>query len=430
MPYGTHVRVRLRLKSWFYCAQNIARTPNAYIYYWCLGVTLLWRMSLELINQVLVPIMTPGPENTIGAVAMKAGEHGLSRWLTNWDGAWYETISQHGYVIVNHFRSYESIVFFPLFPYLVRWFSEATHISTGRIGLTINIFFTSLLAFFVFQFTKLIGEQRREGIGDSIGKLAVVLLLLSPSAFFFAAYYAEALLVLLVTSSLYFAYKDKFLIAAILAGLATATKSIGCILVPSLLIFYWWRYGGDGFLAMVKRKWTEIVAIAGLGLSGILAYMLYLWMRFGDPLVFIKTEKYWNRNVTGFFLKNIWQIWYEKIFSTHYFAPSSNYLYSLYLMVIPPAIVIFAIYLVARHRWQYAWLAVMCVLGILVPLSTGTLLSLNRYMLVLTPAISYVCVYIYPQSIWTKRLVITVAYFSAVTMFIFTAAFLSFRFAG
>lgn len=413
-------------------ARVIVCSPGAHLYYWCLGVTLLWRLGLELINQAIVPLMTPGPGDTAGVAALRAGRHGLSRWLDSWDGAWYGTISQHGYVIVNHFKSYESIVFFPLFPYTVRWLSELTHIPYKAIGLVINVLLTSLLVFFLVRFTQLLqkekgGKYTEENVA---GKLAVIFLLLSPSAFFFAAYYAEALLVLLMTASLYFGYRDKFILAALLAGLSTATKSIGLIMLPTLLVMYLSKHYQEGWVQVIKRHWAKIGAIGTLSVSGLVAYMVYLWARFGDPLVFIKTEKYWNRNVTGFFLGNIWHVWYEKLFSPHYFAPMSNYLYSLFLMAIPLVVLFAIVYVAIRHRMQYAWLATMAFFGLLMPLSTGLLISLNRYVLVLTPLISYVCVYIYPQSSWTRRIFWGTVYLSGATLFIFTAAFLSFRFAG
>ena len=360
---------------------------DARIYYWCLSITLLWRLGLEVINQTIIPLMTPGPGIQVPGTVLAPGvRSGLLRWASAWDAAWYTTITQHGYVIVNHFKSYESIAFFPLFPYTVRVISSFVPLPYRAVGLALNVLFTSLAVYFLYQLTKLMAQEAGlKSQATKLSKVSVALLLLNPSVFFFAAYYADALLVMLVTASIYYGYKNTFIVAACCAGLATATKSIGLVLLPTLLILYWIR-SGENLGGLLRKHLPKLVAMGVLSVGGLLTYMAYLWMRFGDPLIFLKIEKYWNRNVSGFFLNNIWGIWYSKIFNIHYFGSISDYMYSLFIMAIPVAILVFAIYVIIRHQLRFSWLAVMCVTTLLLPISTGLLLSLNRYVLLLTPA--------------------------------------------
>lgn len=404
--------------------------PGTQLYAWCLGITVLWRLGLEVLNQAVVPNMSVGPGGH-GLQVLHPGIAGLARWIDAWDGAWYRTITQHGYVIEHHFRSYESVAFFPLFPYLVRWTMLVTHLPYQLIGLGLNVLLTSLLVLVIYKLTHLLAVEHkvRKGMAETISRLAAVFVLINPSAFFFVAYYADALLVLLVAAAVYAAYREKYWLAGLLAGLATAAKSIGVVGMPVILLIYAARHKNQ-LLKAVRRDWLKLAGVCVLAFNGLIAYMFYLWVRFGDPLVFIKVEKYWNRNVSGFFLNSIWGIWYEKTFNPVYFKPMSNYLYELFLMSIPIAVVAFAVYLVVRHRLEYAWLAALSVLAVLIPMSTGTLQSLNRYVLLLTPALAYLFVHVYARWPVARKFFAVAGYMSGVGLVVFVLIFLSYRFAG
>lgn len=408
--------------------QDALRSDNALLLYKCTGLVALWRIGLEIVNQTIVPLMTLGPATTDPS-ALRSGAHGFLRWINAWDAAWYSDITRHGYVIVHNFQGYESVAFFPLFPYVVRWLWELTHIPYQIIGLALNLVATSVLAFLVYKLTHLIAKEEKSKNASQLGYLAVILLLLNPSAFFFAAYYADAMLTCLLVGSVYAAYKDKYLLAALLAGLSTAAKSIGVVAMPVLFLIFLARHKGS-IIELIRRYWVKIAALAVVSVSGLLVYISFLWVRFGHPLGFIQVEKYWSRDVNGFFLSQIWQIWYAKLLHPLYYRPVSNYAYDVFLMLIPIAVTFFSVYILVKHRLKYAWLAVLGMLTILIPMSTGTLLSLNRYILLLTPALAYVAVYWFDRSQQMRKVIYIGAYFSSVALVVFTLVFLSFRFAG
>jgi hypothetical protein len=83
--------------------------------------------------------------------------------------------------------------------------------------------------------------------------------------------------------------RKDLLLACVLAALASATRNVGVFLIVPL--FVEWikeldRYGWRGaYLALVP--------------GGLVAYMGYLWARFGDPLLFYTAQEYWNRRHTG-----------------------------------------------------------------------------------------------------------------------------------
>lgn len=402
---------------------------DAGIFKWCLLIVLLWRLALEVINQTIVPLMTPGPDD-VNVAPLHAGVQGLWRWAQNWDGSWYLAITQHGYVITDNFKTYESIAFFPLFPFMIHYLSDVTFINYKILGLILNLLITSFILFFTYKLTTLLASNNKIRDPDLLGKLAATFVIINPASFFFAAYYADALLVLLATSSIYFAHKNQFLVATILAGLATATKSIGVALFPTILIIMINKHYQNRTLNKMKT-WIKLGALSLISVSGILSYMLYQQIKYKDAFKFIEVEKFWNRNVSGFFLTNLWNGWYSKLFNYSYYHPLGNYLYSLYLMFIPVAILSFCIYLYIRYKFRYLWLIVFSLICILLPLSTGTLLSLNRYVLILCPIICYIFVNVYePGGEKRRQVILILGFLSFISLIVFTAIFLSFRFAG
>src|SRR5918997_659335 len=79
------------------------------------------------------------------------------------------------------------------------------------------------------------------------------------------------------------------LLACALAGLATATRNVGVfLLVP--LIYEWFR-NRDVY------RWRGLYL--ALAPSGLAAYMVFLWARFGDPLLFYTDQQKWGREPAG-----------------------------------------------------------------------------------------------------------------------------------
>ena len=64
------------------------------------------------------------------------------------------------------------------------------------------------------------------------------------------------------------------------------------LLVP--IMFEWIKQGG---MKSPRERWQGLyLAFAP---SGLIVYMGYLWLKFGDPLLFYSSQKYWKREATG-----------------------------------------------------------------------------------------------------------------------------------
>src|SRR5262245_12040031 len=72
------------------------------------------------------------------------------------------------------------------------------------------------------------------------------------------------------------------IIAAII-GFATATRAVGVTLLAPFAIYIWYRSSDP-------RRFVRKLWLFPLACLGVVAYMLYLYVQFGDPLAFAKTQ--------------------------------------------------------------------------------------------------------------------------------------------
>jgi hypothetical protein len=115
-----------------------------------------------------------------------------------------------------------------------------------------------------------------------------------PTTFFLNAAYTESLFLALSAGSLWaIRAKRNLLLACILAGFATATRNVAIFLVVPLL-YEWIKQGG---IKEPRKRWRGLYL--ALAPSGLIFYMGYLWIKFGDPLLFYSSQKYWEREATG-----------------------------------------------------------------------------------------------------------------------------------
>jgi hypothetical protein len=148
----------------------------------------------------------------------------------------------------------------------------------------------SLLALpFALYFVYRIAE---DGWGARVAQGTVLTLAFFPTSFFLNAVYTESLFLALSAGSLWaLRVRKDLLLACALAALATATRNVGVFLIVPLA--YEWLKGWREY-----GPWRGAACLA-LASSGLLWYAAYLWLRFGDPLLFYTQQGRWNRGATG-----------------------------------------------------------------------------------------------------------------------------------
>ncbi len=113
--------------------------------------------------------------------------------------------------------------------------------------------------------------------------LTIALLSFFPASVFLSAGYTEAPVLLLMVGFFVMLQRQQFVVAALLAGLAAATRSSGVMLMPVMVFELWrrrepWRFARD------------VVPLALLGCAGLWLFMLYLGVTFGRPLLLSEAQ--------------------------------------------------------------------------------------------------------------------------------------------
>ncbi len=359
--------------------KSFVRHKSFKVYVWCVGAVILWRISLEVINHTFIKF-GPSVVPAVDGIPL-----GLDRW-TAWDGRWYMSIVNEGYFLDYNRDTASNIPFFPGFPLITDVMSTVFHIQPVLAGLILNIILTTFCAYFLFQITRILAKQL--GNNASVIKfappLAVILFLVFPSSLFLAAFYAEALLIFGISGAIYFALQNKLLTAAVFTAIATSTKSIGVAVLPAILLIHYQQHTHTLWdWQLIKKSLVLYVSVSVIGLSGLLAYMTYLYIGFGDPLLFSSLQKLWLREYHPDFLVKLWEIYYRNTFIPSYFQGTFNYLVTLLAMYGP----IFAIIasLIFAKKYRMYWLLPMVLITILLPASTVILQSMNRYIYCFIP---------------------------------------------
>ena len=225
--------------------------------------------------------------------------------LIRWDAGWYGEIAQNGYWLKPGEQS--PVAFFPLYPLFIR---AITWLGINRWVAGITVSFTcAMTALYLFgswarqvlasplpdpstgsgQAPLPLGE--RESVVP-IWRTAFWLLALYPCAeYLYGVVYSDALFLLLAVGAFYALEKDRPILCAILGALACASRPVAPAVVVGL------------FLRSLERRRLKgerlqpldfVPALAGLGL---LAFMLYLQLRFDDGLAFAHVQgvKGWDQ---------------------------------------------------------------------------------------------------------------------------------------
>lgn len=235
--------------------------------------------------------------------------------FSRWDVTWFMGIARDGYHLTPGTAS--PIAFFPLFPLLSRLGGYLTGDPLVAGYLISNVaFFGALVLLWKLVEADSPADPNGEATGQ--GLRAARFLAFGPVSFFFSIPYSEATFLLLILGSVYAARLQRWWLAGFVGLLAALTRNAGILLVAPLLCEYLQVRLSPPFIRR-DIKLSSILAcllpIGGLGL-----WASYLWIRFGNPLLFLEVQSAWGRKLTWpwvpFLPRSLWnfpafhQVWF------------------------------------------------------------------------------------------------------------------------
>lgn len=214
----------------------------------------------------------------------------------SWDSEYYLSVATVGYddpeialVETPHGDYSTSYAFFPLYPILIK----AMRLPFALLGMTpiaasvaagVLISLLGTLAGMIALY-----DIVREELGEQGGLRTIFYLLIFPTSMFFAVVYTEGLFIGLAFGSLALMRRKQFVLAAVLAALATWTRSIGAVLVLPMLIAWVLAYRQTAE-SLDKRKLLFQLPVLALP---VIAYGLW---RLVYGVQFDAVEEFWFGN--------------------------------------------------------------------------------------------------------------------------------------
>lgn len=311
-----------------------------------------------------------------------------------WDSEWYLDIAKNGYSFQGK-GELSNIVFFPLYPHLMRLVAFFVGGNFILAGWLLSALFLLLGLHYLYKITK-------EFHPDLNPYLPVLFLLTFPTAFFFNAVYTESLFLFLSLASIYYALKKKYWQAGLIGFLASLTRVTGILLAVPI----GWEYLKEKDFN-IKAAFEKNILPLFLMPLGTFLFFCYHWIEFNNFLLFFKVESWWGRTF--------------KLNLNHLMATTNAAQANLILDLLFLIIALIATYFTFKKLRTSYGLYMIANLGII--LSTGTLMSIGRYILVLFP------IYLLLSST-KKEIQLSWGFASTLSLALYTLLFVSNYWAG
>ncbi|MBU4213760.1 MAG: hypothetical protein KJ792_03790 [Actinobacteria bacterium] len=343
--------------------------------------------------------ITLGLTVVVTVVHLRSGTMGHTGlpWLDGWyrwDSAWYWRIAAGGYFY--HPGHQSSIAFFPVFPLAAR--ALAPFVGGTQIAGQVVAVGSGLVAVLLFSRWVWNRLPRRSAV------LAIAVLLTYPySLFLHGPMYADATYLALAVGAFLLVDRRRYLAAGLVGALAVASRPFGVAVAVGLAVraleMLARDEGGRGWqnlrAAVTRVRPRQATVLIAFG--GLLAWMTYLWARFGNPLAFVETESApgWDQGVGP-------ATWFKQAF----FESLANGTWGLRLNLGLQAVICLLVVLlvprvVRRFGWGYAaYTAVMIAIPIV---GTKDFMGSGRYALAAFPALAAAGDWLAQRPKWLAR---------------------------
>lgn len=271
--------VEIGLSRWY-------ERPRAFV-----AGTLAIYFLARLFSGIIMAIISTWQQDVTWNVA----EHGhpYFRMTVLWDAFWYRQIAEDGYPAVmpadaETGRLWQSPwAFYPLFPYLTRWFMQLTGGSFAVVGSTLSLLVGGVAAV-------LIAILLRDRVGPRVAIAGVTLWATFMAAPVLQVAYTESIAILLLCGVLYFLARERWLAAGAVALLTGIARPIALPLgfVGVVCVFMRWRRRGERPVTIVE--WVKMfAALVACGVSGLI-WPALAWLGTGIPTAYTDTMAAWR----------------------------------------------------------------------------------------------------------------------------------------
>ena len=300
---------------------------------------------------------------------------GFLNYWAHWDGGWYAAIATRGY--------YDAATpaFFPAYPGAVAGLNLLPG-GPSLWGVVASTVAFGAAMFFLYGLAEQLFDR-------ATARAAAIAFAFFPTAFFFNAVYTEALFVALASGSIWaLRVRRNVFVSIVLAYFATATRSIGVLLLVPLAY---------ELVVRQRRRLVEAVPALVMSAGGFIAWTVFLWRRYGTPLYFQHAEKkIWGRQLVAPW-HTLARGWTEavdgvgyafrptRVFSTASALPPFKVagVVDLLALVLAVALLVAAWRMLPVELWTFSLLVLLP--PVLEPSPVMALMSMPRYVLAAFP---------------------------------------------
>jgi hypothetical protein len=283
--------------------------------------------------------------------------HAFTHELSQWDGLWYRELADHGYPShVVHIQS--TLGFFPLYPMLVWVVSHALVVPIAHWQILSTTVAGVIVAGVGGAIATVLVERLAAGWwGEQAARRAVWIFCLFPGSVVFSMVYAEGIMLPLAAGCLLALQRRRWLLAGVLAALATATEPQALVLVLVCAVSAGLELRRHGLAA---RRALLAPALAPVGAG---AFAIFLWAWTGSPFASLIAQRDgWSERTDLLALVHLAEQLADEMSLRHFNHPTINL--NLVVGLGGAILLIGLLVLVARNRREMSVEAIVYTLGI------------------------------------------------------------------
>ena len=324
--------------------------------------------------------------------------------FTQWDGKWYRMIAEHGYPselpdrITYITGNGATVAFFPVYPYLARWFDFIAPGGIVQALLGVN-------AVLSIAAVVLVGLLARDLYGTATAQRSMVLFALFPGSVVLSWSYAEAALIVCAAACLLFLQREQWVLAGVAAAIGTATRPNGVAIIAACAV-------ASAIAIYKRRQWRSLMSVV-LAPVGVIAYHAYLRVHTGEWGAWNRAQREawnegWSWGATA--IRFTWRF-LENPLGTAY---GATYLHT----AIALALFGFGLFCSIRVRLPWPMLAYVAVIAVLM-IGPDTVSARPRFVFTAFPLMLGIAAWwpLRPREAWDGLVVVSAGSLAAAAMF-------------